>query len=174
MLQSTTALLAVRGDADCRDRFHLLCKDGRNTYSVFVAPLSRNLHLRSCFASQGMSKEQSLASVAMYLLADKYDIPCLANFTRRSLMHSLALSSSQDWTGSPSEPLDPWQIAAHASQCNDAALLDFCMDLVVAPLRQGKSLLAPAKPKSLPPLSLALLEKINLITSCHILGGTRS
>lgn len=119
-----------------------------------------------------MLREQSLASVELYLLAAKFDMPCMTKFARRSLQQSLNLSSADGWTGTSSEALDPWQIACYASQCNDQALVDFCMDLVVAPLSKGKTLAVPPEYLALPALSVLLLSKINCMARCH--GGFAS
>lgn len=118
--------------------------------------------------AQEMAKEQSVASVGMYLLADKYDIPCLAGFARRSLMESLSLSNAASWKGQLSAALDPWQVATHASRCNDQALVDFCMDLVVAPLRRGRNMLAPTTATPiLPALFQVMMDKVNVISASH-------
>lgn len=102
----------------------------------------------------------------MYLLADKYDIPCLAKFAGRSLTQSLRLSTASSWTGRASEALDPWKVAAYASQCNDATLVDLCMDMVVAPLMMGKDMLASGNPV-LPALCIVLMEKVNHIARTY-------
>lgn len=116
------------------------------------------------FRLQEVSKEQNTASLGMYLTADKYDMPCLLKFARRSLMQSMRLTCTKGWKGNTSEALDPWVVAAHALQFNDNALVEFCMDLVVAPLRQGKEILAPSVPPTWPALSVLLVEKINNIS----------
>lgn len=109
--------------------------------------------------------EQNVASVGMYLLADKYDIPCLSAFARRSLQTSMSLSTADGEDDIPfTHVLDPWQIAAYGSQCNDAELVDFCMNLVVAPLKHGKNMLAPSTPPTVPALLQILIEKTNTIS----------
>ncbi|MEW5312887.1 MAG: hypothetical protein WDW38_004485 [Sanguina aurantia] len=114
---------------------------------------------------QLITKEQNQAAVEMYLLADKYNMPRLAKFARNSLQLSLTRSTALFWkTYSPTEVLDPWQIAAHALQCNDTGLVSFCMGLVVAPLREGRDMLAfqSAQPTA-PALTVVLMEKVNKV-----------